>query len=93
MSNNSKIQITCDLCERNYHPEKIKQVKFEYDMIFLYSPAMDSEHFICHDCLKKLGWSDKSEVSDSSDPSEETEKPADTPNAAGSPENNTSPAI
>ncbi len=41
------------------------------------------------------GTPDPSDKSDSSDKSvsPENEKPADTPNAAGSPENNTSPAI
>ena len=84
MSNNSKIQITCDLCGEKCSPENVEEASFSNEFgqtIWLHTPTLSSEHFICHECLKKLGWH------------KETEKPADTPIAAGSSENNTSPAI
>lgn len=81
MSNNSKIQIACDLCGRKCSPDNIKEASFSNEFgqtIWLRDPTLSGEYFICHECLKKLGWS------------EETEKPANTPNAAGSSEDNTS---
>ena len=81
----SKIMIRCDVCTGNYPPEKIKTPNCEFGAIWLHSPRIESKHFICHDCLERIGWKDEK--------SEETEKPADTPIAAGSSENNTSPSI
>lgn len=100
----SKIMIRCDVCTGNYPPEKIKAIRISTtsdEILWLNKPEIDSEHFICHDCLERIGWkeekpsdlSDPFDLSDKSVKSEETEKPADTPNAAGSSENNTSPAI
>ena len=91
MNEQSKILIRCDLCDALVAPNEIKSVKHEYGAIFLYSPHLEAEHFICHNCLEAIGWkeekpSDQSDLSDKS-VSPENEKPADTPNAAGSSDN------
>jgi len=54
----SKIMIRCDVCTGNYPPEKIKAISTSTtsdEILWLNKPEIDSEHFICHDCLERIG--------------------------------------
>ena len=46
------------------------------EVLWLYKPEIDFEHFICHDCLERIGWKEEkpSDLSDLSDPSDKSVK-------------------
>lgn len=58
----SKIKIKCDICGEDYSPSEVYQAEFskQYDTaMWLREPEIDGEHFICINCIVKLGWSDE----------------------------------
>jgi hypothetical protein len=84
MNEQSKILIRCDLCDAIVAPEDIKQISVGVGgYLWIEEPTMHGTHFACKTCLERIGLKE----------SPENEKPADTPNAAGSSNNNTSPSI
>lgn len=55
-----KIKIVCDLCGGTFNPDEVKAIHYngEYSKaLWIDEPRFDSDHFICFDCLFKLGWS------------------------------------
>ena len=57
----SKILIKCDLCGKFKDAKQTKRAEANTMLLFLYDPVMDGKHFICYDCLNKLGWNEESE--------------------------------
>ena len=59
MSTNSKIRILCDVCGKLCGPQEVKQTHLSTDYgvsLWIEEPTFTGEHFVCCDCLAKLGW-------------------------------------
>lgn len=55
----SKIKIKCDMCGNEHDVEEVMQVEFDpkvKQQLWLTEPHLTGEHFICCDCLVKVGW-------------------------------------
>ena len=56
----SKIKIKCDMCGNEHDVGEVMQVQFNKnwsrDALWLQEPELTGEHFICCDCLVKVGW-------------------------------------
>lgn len=51
------IKIFCDLCENEREIAQVKGVEVSGSGLVLTVPTMTSGHFVCEECLKKIGWS------------------------------------
>lgn len=59
----SKILIKCDMCGKFKDAQQTKMVESRNCVIFVNNPyVVDEDHFICHGCLNKLGWSEEKET-------------------------------
>lgn len=69
----SKIQIKCDMCGENCNPQELKTIKFDPtypNALWLSEADLYGEHFICHNCLHKVGWSEEKETETTSNKGE-----------------------
>lgn len=54
------IKIFCDLCENEREIAQVKGVEVSGSGLALTAPSMASGHFVCEECLAKIGWSAES---------------------------------
>jgi len=54
------IKIFCDLCECEREIAQVKGVEVSGNGLVLTAPTMNSGHFVCEECLGKIGWSAES---------------------------------
>ena len=54
------IKIFCDLCESEREIAQVKGVEVVGTGLALTAPSMASGHFVCEECLSKIGWSAES---------------------------------
>ena len=82
-----KVKIYCDLCDSLRNPDSVREIVcYDEDTVFLHKVLLiepdknETMHYICLDCLKKIGWTEEPE---------EKEGPVNTPNV-NRPSSNTS---
>ena len=70
----SKFTIKCDMCGMFKAADQTKRIDWGIptDQLFwLKHPRMEeTDNFICHDCLKKIGWSKEKETETTSNKGE-----------------------